>query len=181
MAFQTVEHCTKMTENVELLPLRRSLLRKKTVCALLLIVGWLTPRAWSKDLAVIANKGSEAAPLSVAELAKICKAEVKRWPDGKPMTFVTRNPDAPEMKVLIEKVYEMPADDVLSLITTANHGRSNRPAIVVVSSDQEVVRTVESTPGAVGIVDVYSITGGVSVVKVGGKLPLETGYALHGN
>jgi len=119
--------------------------------------------------------------MTVADLAKICKAEVKRWPDGKPITFVTRNPDAPEMKILVEKVYEMTADDVMSLITAANHGRNNRPAIVVVSSDQEVVRTVESTPGAVGVVDVYSITGGVSVVKVGGKLPLEPGYALHGN
>jgi len=33
----------------------------------------------------------------------------------------------------------------------------------------------------VGLVDVYAITGGVTVVKVGGKLPLEPGYALHGN
>jgi len=28
---------------------------------------------------------------------------------------------------------------------------------------------------------VYSISGGVTVVKVGGKLPLEPGYPLHGN
>jgi hypothetical protein len=40
---------------------------------------------------------------------------------------------------------------------------------------------VESMPGAVGLVDVYSITGSVSVVKIGGKLPLESGYQLHGN
>jgi hypothetical protein len=33
----------------------------------------------------------------------------------------------------------------------------------------------------VGLVDVYSINGGVTVLKVGGKLPLEPGYALHGN
>jgi len=170
-----------MQENVELSPQRRCPLRNRIALALLVIAGIVTPLAWSKDLAVVSNKGSEPGPMTVAELAKICKAEVKRWPDGKPITFVTRNPDAPEMKILVEKVYEMTADDVATLIATANHGRNNRPAIVVVSSDSEVVRTVESTPGAVGVVDVYSITGGVSVVKVGGKLPLEPGYALHGN
>jgi hypothetical protein len=31
------------------------------------------------------------------------------------------------------------------------------------------------------LVDVYSITGGVNVLKIGGKLPLEPGYSLHGN
>jgi hypothetical protein len=40
---------------------------------------------------------------------------------------------------------------------------------------------VESLPGAVGLIDIYSITSGVNVVKVNGKLPLEPGYVLHGN
>jgi hypothetical protein len=30
-------------------------------------------------------------------------------------------------------------------------------------------------------VDVYSINGGINVLKIGGKLPLEPGYPLHGN
>ncbi len=49
------------------------------------------------------------------------------------------------------------------------------------NSPEAVVQRVESTPGAVGIVDVYSITSGVTVLKVAGKLPLQPGYALHGN
>ena len=68
-----------------------------------------------------------------------------------------------------------------AMLATANHGRTDRPAVVVVSSDEAVVKKVESMPGAVGLVDVYSITGRVNVIKVGGKLPLEPGYVLHGN
>ncbi len=67
------------------------------------------------------------------------------------------------------------------LITAANHSRVNHPAIVVVDSDEAVVKKVGSSPGAVGLVDVYAITGSVKVVRVGGKLPLEPGYLLHGN
>jgi hypothetical protein len=44
-----------------------------------------------------------------------------------------------------------------------------------------VVSKVQSIPGALGVVDVYSITGGVAVVKVAGKNPFEPGYLLHGN
>ena len=35
--------------------------------------------------------------------------------------------------------------------------------------------------GAIGVVDVYAINSSVAVVKLGGKLPLEPGYLLHGN
>jgi hypothetical protein len=40
---------------------------------------------------------------------------------------------------------------------------------------------VEAIPGAVGLVDVYSINSRVNVLKVDGKLPLEQGYFLQGN
>jgi len=40
---------------------------------------------------------------------------------------------------------------------------------------------VNSNPGAVGIVNVYSINSRVKVLKVDEKLPMEPGYLLHGN
>jgi len=49
----------------------------------------------------------------------------------------------------------------------------------VVNSDAEVIRLVSSMPNAVGVVDTYSITSEIAVVKVDGKLPLEPGYLLH--
>jgi len=70
---------------------------------------------------------------------------------------------------------------VKATIASANHSRVSHPAIVVVESDEGVLKKVESTPGAVGLVDVYSISGAVTVLKVGGKLPLQPGYPLHGN
>jgi ABC-type phosphate transport system substrate-binding protein len=132
-------------------------------------------------MALISNKSNDVPAMSLADLAKICKGQTSRWPDGKPVSFVTRDPAAPEMKIVLEKVYGMSKDEVKALIASANHGRADHPAIVVVESDEAAVKRVESIPGAVGLVDVYSINGGVTVLKVGGKLPLEPGYALHGN
>lgn len=117
----------------------------------------------------------------MTELVKICKGQIEHWPDGKAVSLVTRDPASPEMRLVLEKVYGIPKDEVLGLIASANHARVNHPAIVVVDSDEAVVKKVESSPGAVGLVDVYAITGAVNVLKVGGKLPLEPGYALHGN
>jgi hypothetical protein len=137
--------------------------------------------AQSKDLALISNKANGVRALTQPELVKVGKGQTSRWTDGKPVTFVIRDPGLPEMKLVLDKVYGMSKDEVKAAITSANHGRVDHPAILVVESDEAVLKKVESTSGAVGLVDVYSIDGRVTVLKVGGKLPLEPGYLLHGN
>ena len=135
----------------------------------------------ARDLAVVSNKSNAISGLAQPELIKLAKAEMNRWPDGKPVTLIMRQPSTPEMKVFLEKVYELPAARVSELISTANHGRAGHPAIMIVESDEDLVNKVASLPGAVGVVDVYAINSSVTVVKVAGKLPLEPGYLLHGN
>jgi ABC-type phosphate transport system substrate-binding protein len=137
--------------------------------------------AAARDLAVVSNKTNTVTVLTVAELAKVCKAQTGRWADGKPVTFIMRAPSAPEMKMVLEKIYELPEGQVTELVATANHGRTNHPAILIVNSDEDLVNKVASIPGAVGVVDVYAINSSVAVLKVAGKLPLEPGYLLHGN
>jgi ABC-type phosphate transport system substrate-binding protein len=137
--------------------------------------------ASARDLALVSNKSNAVAAITVNDLVKVCKAQNNRWPNGKPITFIMRSPSAPEMKVVLEKVYGMPETEVHGLIVTSNHGRPNHPAIVVVDSDEELVNKVAALPGAIGVVDVYSINSSVAVVKIAGKLPLEPGYLLHGN
>lgn len=137
--------------------------------------------ASARDLALVSNKSNAVGALTVTDLVKVCKAQTNRWPDGKPVTFIMRSPSAPEMKLVLEKIYGMSESDVNGLIVSSNHGRTNHPAILIVTSDEELVNKVASLPGAIGVVDVYSINSSVAVVKVAGKLPLEPGYLLHGN
>jgi hypothetical protein len=148
-------------------------------------IGWLvmlsTALSWAKDIALVSNKANHLEAVSLPDLVKICKAQTNHWPDGKPVTLVIRDPATPEMKLVLQKIYEMPIEQVTALIASANHSRVNHPAILLADSDDALVKKVEATIGAVGLVDVYAISSGVMVVRVGGKLPLEPGYTLHGN
>ena len=135
----------------------------------------------ASDLAVVSNKANAVSALALPELVKVCKAQTNRWPDGKPVTFIMRAPASPEMRMVLEKVYELSEAQVKELIASVNHGRTNHPAIIVANSDEDLVNKVASIPGAVGVVDVYAINSSVAVVKLAGKLPLEPGYLLHGN
>lgn len=145
----------------------------------LLICG--TVLASARDLALISNKRNNVNAVTPADLVKMCKAQTNRLPDGKALTVVMRAPSSPEMKMVLEKVYGMGGSEVSELIAAANRGRNGHPAIVVVANDDDLINTVASIPGALGLVDVYSINSSVAVVKIAGKLPLEPGYLLHGN
>lgn len=137
--------------------------------------------AAARDLALISNKANSVSAIAVPELVKVSKGQTTRWPDGKPVTLIMRAPASPEMRMFLEKVYELPEGQVKELIATANHGRMGHPAIMIVDSDEDLVNKVASIPGAVGVVDVYAINSSVAVLKIAGKLPLEPGYLLHGN
>jgi hypothetical protein len=161
--------------------LREGNLLRRAVWAIAVSMTFLSASAWCRDIALVSNKTTPITTIAMADLVKVCKAQMSHWSNGKAVTLVTRSPEVPEMRLVLEKIYGMTPEAVSSLIVAANHEHISRPLIVVVNSDEDVVKKVEETPGAVGFADVYSITGAVQVVKVGGKLPLEPGYVLHGN
>jgi hypothetical protein len=56
---------------------------------------------------------------------------------------------------------------------------AHKGSIVMADSDADVLKIVQSTAGAVGLVDVRSVDNLINVVRVDGKLPMESGYLPH--
>jgi hypothetical protein len=162
------------------LPPENAMFARTALVITLLMAGGVA-LAHAKDVALIANKGSAVTSLAMPDLVKLCKAQTLHWPDGKAVTLVMRDPSSADMRMVLEKVYGMSSQAVSELIATANHGKGSHPMIIVVTSDDDLVHKVAATPGAVGLVDVYAINSSVDVMKIGGKLPFEPGYPLHGN
>ncbi len=182
MDFQAVERFAHLKHNRNMIAfhLARTTLSRGTG-ALMLTFSLLSATAAAKDVALISNKNNSLPPIALTDLVKLCKGQMSRWPDGKPVTIVMRQPGSADLKIVEEKIYASTSGDVREMIASANHNRAERPAVILGNSDEEIIHKVESMPGAIGLVDVYSITGAVQVVKIGGKLPLESGYPLHGN
>ena len=88
------------------------------------------------------------------------------------------DPGAPELHPAIQKLFGMAPADLKAALGKLNETRT---LIKIVDNEADLLRTVEETPGAVGIVDVYSINSAVKVLRVDGKLPFDVGYALKGN
>ena len=129
----------------------------------------------AKQFAVVADKANATSNLTVSELVKIFNARNRNWPDGKAITVVMRDPSSADMQLVLRKVLNMTAEQARAFVL------AHRGAIMVADSDDAVLRFVSTSPGAIGLVDLYSLTQDVNVVKVDGKLPVEQGYFLRGN
>jgi ABC-type phosphate transport system substrate-binding protein len=129
-------------------------------------------------MAVVVSAGSKIADIGLAELSKMCKGTQKTWPDGKSFMLVIKDPESPELRVALQKLYGESGSDAKAAIAKINE---TRPVVKIVSSDEDLLRTVEATPGAAGLLDVYSINSAVKVLRIDGKLPFDVGYAFKGN
>lgn len=155
----------------------RKWLRGALAMALLALV--CTPAVPAiKNMAVVVSAGSKLADVSLADLSKYCKGTTKAWPDGKNFVIVLKNPDAPEMRVVVQKLFSGAGADGKAAIAKLNESRL---VVKVVDTDEDLLHTVDIMPGAVGIIDVYAINSSVKVLRVDGKLPFDVGYPLKGN
>ena len=128
----------------------------------------------ARDIAIIVDKTNNTSALTVSDLSKIMKTTTKTWPDGKKVVIFLSDPHSPDMKLVFQKVYGMAPDEVKAFAD------SHRGEVMLVGSDELVLKAVQTNPGALGVVNVYSINSAIKVLKVDGKLPLESGYLFHG-
>ena len=127
---------------------------------------------FAHHMAVVVNKDNNVGGISSAHLTKIFRLEVKKWHDDKDVILVLHKNSSGEMTTL-ERLNKMSSSELKSFIA------AHQGSITLVDSDEEVLKVVETMPGAVGLVDVRSINDQINVVRVDGKLPMEDGYLPH--
>ena len=147
-------------------------LRMSRSAALVLFAAISAVPCFAHHMAVVGDKDNSVGNVSSTHLARIFRSEVKKWPDGKDVVLLLHKSSSGEM-ITLEHLTKMSAAELKSLIA------AHKNSILMVDSDADLLKLVESTPGAVGFVDVRSVTSGVNVVWVDGKLPMEDGYLPH--
>ena len=153
-------------------------MRIRTVSATILLLLVAVGAAFAADFAVIVNPANPAKVMALADLGKIFKGKTSTWANGRNVTIILREPSTASMKFIIEKVMGVDVEQGKTILSDPT--RKSASQVIFLNSDEEIVKAVETNPTAVGIVDVYSITGGVKVIKIDEKQPFDPGYVLKG-
>ena len=132
----------------------------------------LATPCFAHHMAVVVSKTNTVDNMTSAQLGKIFRAEIRKWPDGKGVVLVIHRA-SPGEAITLEHLNKMTATQFQAW--AAEH----RDSVKFVDSDEDVLTVIETTPGAVGLVDVRSLTDRVKLVRVDGKVPMEDGYLPH--
>jgi phosphate transport system substrate-binding protein len=144
---------------------------RSVICVFVFLCASLAP-CFAHHMAVVVNKDNPVANVTAAHLAKILRAEVKKWPDGKNVVLVLHKDSAGETETL-QHLNKMSAAEWKTVLAT------HKDSILLVDTDADVLKAVQADPGAIGLVEEHSVDGSITVVKVDGKLPMESGYLPH--
>src|SRR5271169_2003536 len=142
-----------------------------TFCVMAFLCASLSP-CFAHHMAVVVNKDNPVENVTAAHLAKILRAEIRKWPDGKNVILVLHKDSAGETETL-QRLNKMSATEWKSFLA------AHKDSILFVDTDADVLKAVQSEPGAVGLIEVHSIDNSINVVHVDGKLPMEFGYLPH--
>jgi ABC-type phosphate transport system substrate-binding protein len=131
----------------------------------------LTP-CFAHHTAVIVNKNNTVENVTSVHLSKIIRGEIRQWPNGKSIVLVLHKDSTGEREAL-QHLNKMSAAEWNAFLL------AHKESIIFVDTDADVLKEVQSEPGAVGLIEVHSIDNSVTVVHVDGKLPMELGYLPH--
>jgi len=144
---------------------------RSAIYVLAFLVACLAP-CFAHHTAVVVNKDNAVGDVTSAHLAKIVRGEVKKWPDGKNIVLVLHRGSAGEAETL-ERLNRMSDGEWKTFLAV------HKDSFLFVDTDADVLKAVQADPGAVGLIEVHSIDNSINVVKVDGKLPMESGYLPH--
>lgn len=130
------------------------------------------------DVAVIVNSQNTTTDLSSADLEKIFKQEKQFWKDGKKVYLVLQETGSAEKEVVLSKVYKMPEADLKKFWLSKMFRGEIASFPKTLASAGSVKQFVGKVPNAIGFVDASLADADVRVVKIDGKLPGQSGYAL---
>ena len=140
-----------------------------SVCAL--FAALVTP-CWAHHMAVVVDKQNSVGNVTSAQLTKLFRAETRKWPDGKSVLLVLHKNSPGEAETL-KGLTRMSVGEWSRFLA------AHKDSITIVESDADVLKTVQSAPGSIGMVDVRSVDASIRVVRVDKKLPMESGYLPH--
>ena len=147
-------------------------LRMSRPAVLVLFAAISAAPCFAHHMAVVVSKQNGVSAVSSAQLGKMFRAETKKWPDGKSIQLVMHRASTGET-ITLQRLNKMSAQQWQSWM--AEH----KSSVKLVDSDEDVLSYVESTPGAVGLVEVHSLNDRVNIIRVDGKVPMEDGYLPH--
>lgn len=145
----------------------------RSALLLLAAMGFAAP-CFAHHMAVVVSKQRSVSNLTSAQLGKIFRGEMKKWPNGTSIMLVLHRASPGEAATL-QHLNKMSAEQLHAWMAE----NKDKDSVQLVDSDDDALSYVASTPGAIALIEIRSVKDNVKIVRIDGKVPMEAGYLPH--
>jgi hypothetical protein len=114
------------------------------------------------QVAVIANSSVSELSVTAEQLLDICLLETRTWSNGKAIELMLLHDNSFEEKEFYEFLGRTPLEMRKVWLRAQLSGQARPP--MQISSQEELLRRVETTPGAIGFVNRQKVRGKVKIL-----------------
>ena len=128
---------------------------------------------------VVVNIDNPVDELSLGELNKIFKAELRHWEFGDKIFVFLPRQGSNEKKILLDKVFHMSERELKKYWITMIYGNriSNSPKVL--PSSKIIQKVVEVNKNAIGVIRRTELSSTVKALKIDGLEYRDPGYFLQ--
>jgi ABC-type phosphate transport system substrate-binding protein len=134
--------------------------------------------AAAADVAVVVNPANPQSETSEVELVRIFRLDRQHWPGGGRIYLVLREAGAPTKEIVLRRLYRMNNLELKQFWLGKLYSGAIASFPRIAPSDAAVMQIVSQAPNAIGFVDATNVDDSVKVLRIGGRLPGESGYLL---
>lgn len=157
---------------------RIKMLRIALLLAAALAVGSPAVESGS-SCAVVVHASVSIDNIAFADLRRIFLGDKQFWEaNNQRITILMRAPGAPERSVALEKIYQMSEAQFKQYWIAKVFRAEATSGPKIAPSNEMACNLIRAIPGSIALVSSAEVPAGFKVVKVDGRKPGESGYAL---
>ena len=122
------------------------------------------PGSARESVAVIVNKDNPQTSLTPGDLRRMMLGEMTRWPDGRRLTVVMREPGAAERSAVLRLICRMSEADFSRHLLYAAYRGDSQTAPKQLDTSMGVRRFIFNVPGAIGYVRSDEVDDSVKIL-----------------
>ena len=135
---------------------------KIAIVTLLLLFSW--PETSFSQVAVITHKSVSVAKIKKSELLDLYTGDIKKWNDKQPVVILDLKPRGDTKKAFYKFLGKSPSRMKSIWLKMMLSGEGDPP--LSMRSEDELLKKVASTPGAIGFVSQRRATGDVKTLSL---------------
>lgn len=129
-------------------------------------------------LVFVVHRSNPTENLTLAELRRYLRGERRKWPNGRNVTVVMRNPGALERATVLREIYGMNEDEFARYFLHAAFVGDVAGPPKQVNSAHWMARFVFNVPGAIGYLRASELDDAVKPLRIGGVGHHDPEYPL---